>query len=186
MQTQKETVRRRILAAAEAEFLDAGFHRASVRRIAAAAGVAVGNIYAYFPGKAALFDAVVAPALEAVRRLFKLDGSGSLEMMSAWIADAFLSAQTAFRVLMERAEGTSYEGAREGLIASAAAKIQKEYLTSFPADLQTPIFAEAMAGAVIGGMFQLLQGYNGDEATFRRSVAGLVNILFAAAGAAGL
>ena len=178
MQTQKEAVRRKILAAAEEEFLRAGFHRASVRRIAAAAGVAAGNIYAYFPSKAALFDAVVAPALEAVRRLFGLDGSGSLEAMSGWIADAFLADQASFRVLMERAEGTRYEGTRERLVASAARKIQQEHLKGFPSDLQTPFFAEAMAGAVIGGMFQLLQGYNGDEAVFRRSVEGLVGVLF--------
>lgn len=66
--TSETTARDRILAAAEAEFLDRGFLEASLRRIASEAGMTTGAIYGYFPSKAALFDALVEGPAE---RLFK-------------------------------------------------------------------------------------------------------------------
>ena len=62
------SARDRILGAAETEFLDRGFLEASLRRIAAEAGVTTGAIYGYFSSKAALFDALVEGPAE---RLFK-------------------------------------------------------------------------------------------------------------------
>lgn len=63
------TARERILATATAEFLGRGFSDASLRRIAAAAGVTTGAVYGHFSGKASLFDAIVeGPAEELYRR----------------------------------------------------------------------------------------------------------------------
>jgi AcrR family transcriptional regulator len=51
-------------------FLDQGYDRASIEQVAAAADVARGTFYLYFPNKLALFDALVErwtrPLLEAV------------------------------------------------------------------------------------------------------------------------
>lgn len=54
-----ETTRTQILAAAEAEFGQNGFHAASVADIARRAGVAHGTVYTYFSSKEALFADVV-------------------------------------------------------------------------------------------------------------------------------
>jgi len=54
-----ERTRARLLAAAEAEFGERGFHKASVADIARRAGVAHGTVYLYFPGKEALFAELV-------------------------------------------------------------------------------------------------------------------------------
>lgn len=54
----------RILDAAEACFVRAGFHRTTVQDVAAEAGMSAGNLYRYFPSK----DAIVAGLSERDRR----------------------------------------------------------------------------------------------------------------------
>ncbi len=59
---KSEETRKRILAAALAVFRERGFHVATMREIAAAAGVAVGAAYYYFDSKDALVMAFYAQA----------------------------------------------------------------------------------------------------------------------------
>ncbi len=59
------------MAAATAEFLDKGFASASLRSIAAEAGLTTGAIYGYFASKSDLFDAVVAPAADELYRRYR-------------------------------------------------------------------------------------------------------------------
>ncbi|MDX1382511.1 MAG: helix-turn-helix domain-containing protein [Thermoanaerobaculia bacterium] len=58
-QILKHDVRERIEAAAAAVFASRGFVAASMSEIADRAGISAGNIYRYFDGKEALFDAVI-------------------------------------------------------------------------------------------------------------------------------
>ena len=57
--------RTQVLEAAQACFREEGFHGASMSRIAAAAGMSVGQIYRYFDGKEAIIAEFVARDLEA-------------------------------------------------------------------------------------------------------------------------
>jgi AcrR family transcriptional regulator len=70
-----EATRAKLIAAAYQQFLQRGFHGASMRQIAEAANIAVGGIYNHFANKedvfAAVLDAyhpyhIVLPALEAI------------------------------------------------------------------------------------------------------------------------
>jgi AcrR family transcriptional regulator len=54
-----------LLAAALARFREVGYSTARIEEIAAAAGVTVGTVYRYFPGKEALFAAVIERHLDA-------------------------------------------------------------------------------------------------------------------------
>ena len=76
MQTKKQTENRRhtIVNAAIGCFIDKGFHATSMRDIAQAAAVSLGNLYNYFPGKESLIAEVaiqeqdeLAPLLKALR-----------------------------------------------------------------------------------------------------------------------
>lgn len=52
------------------EFLRKGFQNASLRNIASAAGMTTGAIYTYFKDKNALFEAIVSPVCEQVKKMF--------------------------------------------------------------------------------------------------------------------
>jgi AcrR family transcriptional regulator len=67
----KFATRRRILEAARDCFSRAGFEAATTRDIAAAAGIAAGTLFNYFPAKEAIAMALVAEALGAARREFE-------------------------------------------------------------------------------------------------------------------
>ena len=67
----KLATRRRILEAARDCFSRAGFEAATTRDIAAAAGIAAGTLFNYFPAKEAIAMAMVAEALGAARRQFE-------------------------------------------------------------------------------------------------------------------
>jgi AcrR family transcriptional regulator len=72
--------RRRILNAARDRFAKVGFEAATTREIAAAAGIAVGTLFNYFPSKEATIMAMVAEALSKARRRFEAEPRGeSLE-----------------------------------------------------------------------------------------------------------
>lgn len=64
----------RIVEAAFGLFAEQGYHAVSVRDIAAAVGVKDASLYNHFPGKQAIFDAVLAAQLERTRAVFAEQG----------------------------------------------------------------------------------------------------------------
>ena len=76
----KAETRRRILKAASDRFAKVGFEAATTREIAAAAGIAAGTLFNYFPSKEAIVMAMAAEALDKARRRFEAGPRGeSLE-----------------------------------------------------------------------------------------------------------
>ena len=73
LQYTKESVRAKILAAAEQEFDEQGYAGASMRSIVRRAETSLGNIYRYYPNKEALFLSIVEPVLDRC-----IDQTGSL------------------------------------------------------------------------------------------------------------
>ncbi|MCG8569506.1 MAG: TetR/AcrR family transcriptional regulator [Spirochaetes bacterium] len=67
MQNKKEDVKNIIMNSARQDFLEFGFEKASLRQIAAKAGVTKGNIYTYFTSKDELFCHLVEPALKFIK-----------------------------------------------------------------------------------------------------------------------
>jgi AcrR family transcriptional regulator len=67
----KLATRRRILDAARDSFSRVGFEATTTRDIAAAAGIAAGTLFNYFPAKEAIAMTLVADALGAARRQFE-------------------------------------------------------------------------------------------------------------------
>lgn len=77
------STRTQILAAAEAEFGQHGFHAASVADIARRAGVAHGTVYTYFPSKEALFTDVVREINRQLRATIRQQTAGLDDRRSA-------------------------------------------------------------------------------------------------------
>lgn len=67
MQVKKDEVRDLILEVAKNEFMEKGFTKASLREIAAKAGVTKGNIYTYFESKDGLFLEIVNPVWSFIK-----------------------------------------------------------------------------------------------------------------------
>ena len=61
MQTLKSDIRNRILSAAKEQFVQRGYLKTSMREIADAVDVGVGNLYNYFENKDELFCVILRP-----------------------------------------------------------------------------------------------------------------------------
>lgn len=66
MQYLKEDVREKILSSALIEFRNNGYTDASMRDIAARAGIALGSTYRYFKSKEALFNTLIGPIYDRI------------------------------------------------------------------------------------------------------------------------
>ena len=66
MQTLKSDIRNRILSAAKEQFMQRGYLKTSMREIADAVDVGVGNLYNYFENKDELFCVILRPVSDAL------------------------------------------------------------------------------------------------------------------------
>lgn len=69
MQIQKSDIRKELVKAAEELFLQKGFQKTSMREIADATQVGLGNIYNYFQGKDELFCTILRPVTSAFEQM---------------------------------------------------------------------------------------------------------------------
>ena len=110
--------------AALADFLDKGFLGASLRQIVKIAGVTTGAFYGYFSSKEALFASIVEPHAAALMGHFMQAQASFAELPEAeqpshmglessgyihWMVDYICSHPEPVKLLLTKAEGTSYE-----------------------------------------------------------------------------
>lgn len=136
MQTLKSNIREMILKAARGKLARKGFLKTSMRDIADAAGMGVGNIYNYFAGKDELFQAVVRPVTDEFKRLLEKhhgqSGRDALEMFSeAYFRDCVNEYvqlidkyRTLMRILLFLAQGSSLETFREQFTNRATEQVK--------------------------------------------------------------
>ena len=112
-----------IMAAAWQEFLTYGFADASMRRIAAAAGMSAAGLYKHFPGKEEMFSALVEPAFQGLMALYRQEETAEREALEAGIVTEkwqsggearlvmtyIYDHLDAFRLLICKSQGTRYE-----------------------------------------------------------------------------
>ena len=114
----------RIRQAALEEFSEKGFLGASLRQIVKNAGVTTGAFYGYFSSKEALFAAIVEPHAAALMGRFMEAQTGFAELPEKeqpehmgeasgnyvdWMVDYICRHREPVKLLLCRAEGTSYE-----------------------------------------------------------------------------
>lgn len=117
MQYQKEEVKARILDVAFAEFNKEGYYKANVLRIATHSKVAIGNLYRYFNGKAALFDAIVGQAYNDIpviiqsiysQNIDAIDDASRLYGISEGIIMIFDRYGKEMSLLLDKSQGSKY------------------------------------------------------------------------------
>ncbi len=113
----------KIMAAARKEFLTYGYVEASLRRIAAAAGMSVSGLYKHFSSKEDMFSALVDPVLEGFAGLYRAqekseyEALGRGELGSQWDqgGDARMAISyiydhpEEFKLIICKSQGTKYE-----------------------------------------------------------------------------
>ena len=101
MEEKSNVTLKKIQEAAMAEFLDKGFQGASLRQIVKNAGVTTGAFYGYFSSKEALFASIVEQQPDHM-------GEESSNCVH-WMVDYICQHREPVKLLLTRAEGTSYE-----------------------------------------------------------------------------
>ncbi len=122
MPRNKAQSHERIIEAAKAEFLRCGFENASMRRIAANAGITVSGLYKHFPSKEGMFAALIQPMLDDFFVLYRQkekEEHDAIEQIGAAAAflndDALYTMQyiydhlDEFKLLVCCSQGTEYE-----------------------------------------------------------------------------
>lgn len=122
MPRDKTETHEKILSAAKEEFLAKGFEQASMRKIAAKAGMSAAGLYRHFADKEALFAALVDPAIQELERFYTAHKAWDYQMLAQndldamWASGADLQMVMeviyphfdAFKLLICRSEGTRY------------------------------------------------------------------------------
>ncbi len=111
-----------IIEAATAEFSEYGYADASMRRIAAAAGMSASGLYKHFASKEEMFSAIVEPAFRGLMSLYKQEENEQRDFVDAGDMGQLENGQEAklavsyiydhldaFRLIVCKSQGTKYE-----------------------------------------------------------------------------
>ena len=123
MPRDKTQSHERIIEAAKKEFLEYGFTDASLRRIAAKAGIQVGGLYKHFGSKEEMFASLVDPTIEGLMECFHgietdyFEEIGKVETGSIWedktetvrFMEYIYAHFDEFKLIVCRSQGTKYE-----------------------------------------------------------------------------
>ncbi len=131
MPRDKTDTHKKIVTSAKREFLEQGFEKASMRKIAVQAGITAGGLYKHFPTKEAMFEALVEPTLkEYYRRDVELTNI-AIKQIAKHKFDLFRTASDSgnrevldyiyhhfdeFQLMFNRSAGTKYETIRHDLV----------------------------------------------------------------------
>ena len=158
----------KIQEAAMQEFLDKGFQGASLRQIVKNAGVTTGAFYGYFSSKEALFNALVEPHAAALMGRFMEAQTTFAELPEEqqpdhmglesgncvhWRVDYICAHREPVKLLLCRAEGTSYEHFVHNMV-----EVEVEYTLQYLEVLrrlgrEVPELDQSLCHIIASGMF---------------------------------
>ena len=168
MEEKSNLTLKKIQEAAMAEFLDKGFLGASLRQIVKSAGVTTGAFYGYFSSKEALFASIVEPHAKALMGKFmeaqitfaELPEEEQPSHMGVesgsyldWMVDYICQHREPVKLLLTRAEGTSYEHFVHNMV-----EVEVEYTLQYMEVLRRlgkdiPILDKSLCHIIASGMF---------------------------------
>ena len=153
VQVKKKSIKQKILSVAREQITVSGYETMSMRKIAAACNVSVGNLYNYFPNKEAILDAIVGDFYHTVMNLEQ----ANIAMPSSLSPTGFEQYLTTFkndltefinknsdilRILLVNVKGSKYENFKKDFIAnfydfelkSLALLVSKNSLINLPSE----------------------------------------------------
>lgn len=168
MEEKSNLTLKKIQEAAMAEFLDKGFLGASLRQIVKSAGVTTGAFYGYFSSKEALFASIVEPHAKALMGKFMEAQTSFAELPEEqqpdhmgvesgsyldWMVDYICQHREPVKLLLTRAEGTSYEHFVHNMV-----EVEVEYTLRYMDVLRrlgraVPELSQSLCHIIASGMF---------------------------------
>ena len=139
MKNKEETIEK-IKQAALEEFYTNGYAKASLRTICNRAGVTTGAMYFSFENKEALFRAILQPLVESYEKMLARCMQMELEDLSegadvdVLLMQFILKHKKEVIVIMEKAQGSCYEGFRNRI----EQMMQQSFQTYYQSRLGTP------------------------------------------------
>ena len=176
MAKQIEGVYEAVLACARQEFLEKGYKDASLRTIAQEAGTSTGSIYTRFKDKEGLFEAIVGPAADNLKKMFleiqetfhQMDDDEQRAAMGQYTAchqmemlDYIYDHFEEFRLLLDGADGTRFSCFLDELV-----EIEVDYTYKYmevigcetvKSGLVTEEFVHIVVTAYFNGMFEVVR-----------------------------
>lgn len=168
MQDTSNLTLNKIQQAAIDEFLEKGFRVASLRQIVKHAGVTTGAFYGYFFSKEALFASIVEPHAQAIMANFmeaqlrfadlpKNEQPSHMGIESSscidWMVDYICEHRDPIKLLLSKAEGTSYENFVHNIV-----EVEVEYTLKYMDVLRelgntVPRLDKTLCHIIASGMF---------------------------------
>lgn len=139
MKNKEETIEK-IKQAALEEFYTNGYAKASLRTICNRAGVTTGAMYFSFENKEALFQAILQPLVESYEKMLarcmqiELEDSSEGADVDVLLMQFILKHRKEAIVIMEKAQGSCYEGFRDRI----EQMMQQLFQTYYQSRLETP------------------------------------------------
>lgn len=165
--------RKKILEAGKREFLEKGFNDASLRHIVKEAGFTQGAFYGYYSDKAALFEALAAPAADGLVDRFKAAQEAHFDLIPEGKAEESGDLSTAylrqfinyiydnfdaFKLVICKADGTRYEHFIHDLVELEMAQTERFYELSAeqggPANRISPELQHMITSAYFTAVFE--------------------------------
>jgi AcrR family transcriptional regulator len=189
MQRLKEGTREGIIAAGRDQFMRKGFAAASMREIAQGAGIAVGNLYRYFTGKEALFDAVVRPAYRGLLSLVRADRQLDREALRDFravepVIELLLTACREYRaevlILVDQSAGTRYGSTKEVLVGAIERRLSAGLLPgrTVRGRAEDSLILHVMAATFVEGFLMILRKTGRRAANRDGAVRRLLSLFF--------
>ena len=144
MQVLKDEIQESILSASQKLFLQYGYEKTSIEKIARQANISKSNLYNYFKSKDEIFNRLTDKAAHEFRKVIEYFASNQFEPKFNTPGFAEMMANEIFKLVSENredllllvfcAQGTKYENLKSELIDMIANKFKEDYRSYFPDD----------------------------------------------------
>lgn len=178
--------RSRILEAARSLVSEGGWKEAQVASVAAAAGIATGTVYRYFPSKAELFAEVLSAVsqreVDVLAEIAKSDGTALARLHSAvetFVRRAMRNPRLAYALIAEPCDREidearlTYRAAISEVVRSliAAGQLAQEMRSDVQPDIAASVIVGGFMEGLIGPLSPLSRQQHHDTDSYRHEVA---------------
>jgi len=196
MQTKKDEMQKRLLEAAQKEFLEKGFKKASIRNIVKAAKTTIGNFYNYFESKEMIFSSLVDTVYKELIYFIKnhqdvdvanqpieqLDINFLREYLGNVAAQLVPRLNDDFLLLVECGMDTKYANVKNELIDFIGLHFF-EHIESYSPNYKNIEMGRIISSQFIHGVIEIIKKYKDTE---KRQVLITEQILYTALGVMGI